>query len=47
MKKPGLRYNLAYDKLYVEDKCLEWSEAERKVVVVAQSRPVCDGRRYR
>ena len=47
VKKPGLRYNLAYDKLYVEEKCFQWSEAERKVVIIEESRPVCEGGDWR
>ena len=40
VKQPGLRYHLAFDKLYVGDSCFQWSEAERKVVLVQQTRPV-------
>ena len=32
-KNPEVRYHLAYDKLYVEDKCFVWSESLGKVVM--------------
>ena len=39
-KNPDIRYNLAYDKLYVEDKCFQWSESLRKVVLLDETTPV-------
>ena len=33
-KNPEVRYHLAYDKLYVEDKCFVWSESLGKVVML-------------
>ena len=33
-KNPEVRYHLAYDKLYVEDKCFVWSESLGKVVMM-------------
>ena len=33
-KNPEGRYHLAYDKLYVEDKCFVWSESLGKVVML-------------
>ena len=40
MKKPGLRYNLACDRLYLEDKCFQWNPQLGKVVGVEETRPV-------
>ena len=40
VKTPGLRYNLAYDKLYLEDRCFQWSSELGKVVSVEETRPV-------
>ena len=40
VKRPGLRYNLAYDKLYLEDRCFQWSSELGKVVSVEETRPV-------
>ena len=40
VKQPGLRYHLAFDRLYVESSCFQWSEAERRVIPVQQTRPV-------
>ena len=38
-KKPGVRYNLALDRLYLEEKCFQWSH-QGKVVSVEETRPV-------
>ena len=40
VKQPGLRYNLAYDRLYLEDKCFQWSPELGKVVSIEERRPV-------
>ena len=40
VKKPGLRYHLAYDRLYLEEECFQWSQEQGKVVRVEERRPV-------
>ena len=40
VKKPGLRYHLAYDRLYLEEECFQWSREQGKVVRVEERRPV-------
>ena len=40
VKEPGLRYHLAYDRLYLEEECFQWSQEQGKVVRVEERRPV-------
>ena len=40
-KNPSTKYYLAYDRLYVEDKCYVWSDAEKQVIETAEKTPVC------
>ena len=40
---PSTKYYLAYDRLYVGDKCYVWSDKENKVIETDEKAPV---RRY-
>ena len=39
-KDPSIKYYLAYDKLYVDDKCYVWSDIENQVVATEEKIPV-------
>ena len=39
-KNPSTKYYLAYDRLYVDDKCYEWSDAEKQVIETDEKAPV-------
>ena len=39
-KDPSTKYYLAYDRLYVEDKCYKWSDEENKVIETDEQPPV-------
>ena len=39
-KSPSTKYYLAYDRLYVEDKCYMWSDVEKQVLEIDEKAPV-------